>query len=816
MFLSCPVFECLYEGTRGGGKRINDNESILTNIGWKRVGDVTYKDKLVAPDGAYTDIISIAKQSTGALYRITFEDGATIECDGPHRWNVRSAKNGYRDGWLVRTTDELIDLLKQSAGKSRSEKNSWYIPTCQAMPGNEYNGHDPYVIGLMLGDGTTGSKNAVIYNQDEFILQYMEERHGWVRYKYGDAVARVVCTGTTQSNAWKDATGRFKGADKRIPQVILKADPQTRLACLQGLMDSDGSIDKEGRITFDNCALQLIKGAQYIVRSLGGKAHFNPIPEQRTTKLGSKLPIYRLKITPCNKFNPFRLPRKAERVKHQNGEHRRIESITPVPSGPATCFAVAHPSHQFVCQDFIVTHNTDCLLMDFAKEIGKGYGAAWRGILFRKTYKQLADIVAKTKKWFPRIFGKAAQWNQGDYYWHWPTGEMLLLRHWARDDDYENYHGHEYSWLGLEELCNWAMPTILTKMTSTVRCSDTVLGASIPMRIRATTNPYGPGHGWVKQRYSLHLPIRERRVMRNLTDKNGNALPDRVSIHSDIRENLILLRADPNYISKLRASCRSEAERKAWIEGSWDIVAGGMFDDLWQSDVHSLTPFDVPRTWRIKPSFDWGSSHPFSIGWWAISDGSDVRLRTGQVRTTVRKDLFRIREWYGCQKDEINVGLKITASEIAKGMVERQLEWGMQDWVTKGIADAAIFSVENGHSVAADMEKEIIIANCARYPGIKWTPSDKKSGSRKLGWQAIRQRMENSIPPKDGRPRERSGIFIFSHYCQDWIRTVLTLPRDPDDMDDVDTDAEDHAADETRYFVYSQGNDVGEATRIGP
>lgn len=459
---------------------------------------------------------------------------------------------------------------------------------------------------------------------------------------------------------------------------------------------------------------------------------------------------------------------------------------------------------------------TDCLLMDFAKECGLGYGAAWRGILFRKTYKQLADVVAKSKKWFPRIFGhKNCVFNNTEYVWQWKTGESLFLRHFARDDDYENYHGHEYSWLGLEELTNWSTPIVLTKMMSTVRSSR----SGLPMRVRSTTNPYGPGHGWVKRRYDLHLPIRDRRVQRGLKDDDGNTLPDRMSIHSDIRENKILLNADPMYLEKLRASCRSEAERKAWLEGSWDIVAGGMFDDLWSTPVHNLLPFVIPNSWKIKRSFDWGSSKPFSLGYWAISDGSDWRTRAGLVRSSVRGDAFRIREWYGCHPNEVNVGLKITASEITKGAIEREMSWQIHDRISKGpqsgVADSAIFSEENGHSVAMDMEKPVRLDSGLVVPGIKWKPADKSPGSRHLGWLAIRQRMENSMPPKNGSPREKPGIFVVGTYCPEWIRTVLSLPRDPDDMDDVDTDAEDHAGDDTRYFIYDQPNFVGQATHRG-
>lgn len=454
---------------------------------------------------------------------------------------------------------------------------------------------------------------------------------------------------------------------------------------------------------------------------------------------------------------------------------------------------------------------TECLLMDFAKEVGKGFGGAWAGILFRKTYKQLSDVIAKSRKLFKMLFGDRCKFNQTDCSWQWDTGERLLLRHFDKKDDYYNYHGHEYSWLAFEELCSWASSEPLVKMMSTVRCST----PGVPMRVRCTTNPYGPGHGWVKRRYKLQIPIKSRRVLRNLKDEKGNPLPDRVSIHSDVRENKILLRADPHYLDKLRASCKSEAERKAWLEGSWDIVAGGMFDDIYDSKIHCLEPFHIPNSFIIKPAFDWGSSHPFSLGYWAKSDGSDVLLPDGNVRSTVRGDVFRIREWYGCVKDEPNVGIKMTASDIAKGMVERQLRWGIQHVVKKGIADAQIKDSSNGHSVQMDMAKQITLSNGQKYPGIQWDLSDKSPGSRKLGWLACRQYLENAKPNKDTGIREKPGMFIFGHYCPDWLETVLALPRNEDDPDDADDEAEDHQADETRYFIYSQPNATGIGSYTG-
>src|SRR5690606_19051867 len=112
-------------------------------------------------------------------------------------------------------------------------------------------------------------------------------------------------------------------------------------------------------------------------------------------------------------------------------------------------------------------------------------------------------------------------------------------------------------------------------------------------------------------------------------------------------ENKVLLEADPEYMNRILAGARNEAERRAWMEGSWDIVAGGMFDDVWDQQYNVLPRFEVPDGWRIDRSFDWGSARPFSVGWWAESDGGDLLLPDGRLIATVRGDLFRVNEWYG-------------------------------------------------------------------------------------------------------------------------------------------------------------------------
>jgi hypothetical protein len=225
-----------------------------------------------------------------------------------------------------------------------------------------------------------------------------------------------------------------------------------------------------------------------------------------------------------------------------------------------------------------------------------------------------------------------------------------------------------------------------------------------------------------------------------------------------------------------------------------------------------LSPFEIPETWKIIRGFDWGASKPFSVGWWAISDGSDVRLPNGRWTSTIRGDLFRVREWYGCT-GKPNEGLDLLATDISEGIVKRELEWGWrresEAWcrVKPGVADSQIFASENGVSISNDMALRVRLDDGFRYPGIRWLPADKKPGSRIAGWTLMRQRLKNAHPnvkeTENGPriyPREAPGLFIFSN-CKDFINTVPVLPRDEKNMDDINTDAEDHIADETRYVV---------------
>ena len=204
----------------------------------------------------------------------------------------------------------------------------------------------------------------------------------------------------------------------------------------------------------------------------------------------------------------------------------------------------------------------------------------------------------------------------------------------------------------------------------------------------------------------------------------------------------------------------------------------------------------MPSGWYIDRTFDWGSSHPFSVGWWCQSNGeeAEILLDNGEwVKfCPPAGSLIQLYEWYGTTEIGTNKGLLMSATEIAKGI--REIEQGLLDgeWISRlpnsGSADNQIWNKVNTDTdcIAEFMERE----------GVYWEKSDKSSGSRKNGLQLLRELLNNTLKKDPERPH----IYFMSN-CVASITTLPVLPRDEKDLDDVDTNAEDHAYDMVRYRV---------------
>lgn len=400
------------------------------------------------------------------------------------------------------------------------------------------------------------------------------------------------------------------------------------------------------------------------------------------------------------------------------------------------------------------------------------YGSGHRGIITRKTYDELEELQLRAQEIYPQTGAVYKTQASADYKfsncWYWPNGATVKMRYIEKEKDYGRYHGHQYTRISMDEVTEYATPDGLLKMMSTLRSAQ-----GVPCSIRLTGNPGGVGHHWVKERYIDVSP-----PLHPYTDPDSEFT--RMFIPSRLQDNVILLENDPNYSKRIRAATQgNEALRKAWEEGDWDIIAGAFFSNWSQQMI--LAPFRIPEHWTKARSFDWGSAKPFSAGWWAVA--SEDYLHQGQV--IPKGALIKFREWYGVAKDKTgkikpNVGLKLTADKVGDGIRKRT-----DEEINYSVADPSVFTEDGGPSLAERMK-------------IPFMPADNKRVASKGhigGWDQMSSRMEG----EDGRP-----MLYFFNTCRDSIRTIPMLQHDEKRIEDLNSDMEDHAADECRYMCMSR------------
>jgi intein/homing endonuclease len=382
-------------------------------------------------------------------------------------------------------------------------------------------------------------------------------------------------------------------------------------------------------------------------------------------------------------------------------------------------------------------------------------------------------------------------------------------------------------YIGANELTKQHSPKFLDMMMSCNRSSftpekdspvDRATGKQhllppIPLEFVATTNPFGVGRNWVKKRYIDPAPY-GRIVRTNIeiidpkTRKPLTVERTQVALFSSYVENIYL---PHSYIAQLHQQT-DKNKKKAWLYGSWDIAAGGMFDDLWRDDVHIVERFPIPAHWYVDRAFDWGSTHPFAVGWYAEATGEEVKLMSGapylvkgQPFAPKAGSLIMIAEWYGSAEEDwgSNKGLKLAPSEVAKGIVECETWMKANKWVNgtiyPGPADNEIHNVRD---VSSDT-----IAKKMLDHGVEWERSDKSDGSIVNGYQLLRERLKAAVS------REGQAFYIMRP-CKAAIQFLPSLPPHPTIPDKSHPQAEDHCVDQIRYRILKSNNRLAGAIRV--
>ena len=393
----------------------------------------------------------------------------------------------------------------------------------------------------------------------------------------------------------------------------------------------------------------------------------------------------------------------------------------------------------------------------------------YRALILRKTYPELSELIDKSQRYYRGAF-PGAQWSEARHMWRFPSGAKIYFGAMQHTNDRFKYQGRAYDYIAFDELTHFTQDEYLY-LLSRNRAS----GPGTRVYLRASANPGGIGHGWVKARFLTPAPpmqtIWEDVQVRTPDGAVHTARRSRIFVPSTVFDNQILLQNDPAYAARLAAL--PDADRRALLYGDWDAFAGQVFSE-WRADpahyadrryTHVVDPFPIPRGWRVVRGFDFGYSRPFSVGWWAISpDGA----------------LCRIRELYGCTGTP-NEGVRWEPARIAREIKKiEQDDPNIRGRTVRGVADPSIFDESRGESVAQMMEREGIFF-------------DRGDNARIAGKMQVHHRLAFD---QNGAP----GLTVFST-CRHFIRTVPALVYDPVNVEDVNTAMEDHIYDEMRYVV---------------
>ena len=389
---------------------------------------------------------------------------------------------------------------------------------------------------------------------------------------------------------------------------------------------------------------------------------------------------------------------------------------------------------------------------------------SFSGLLLRHTTEELRELVWKSQEIYPKIW-KGIKWSERKMQWTAPSGARLWMSYLDRDDDVLRYQGLAFSWIGFDELTQWNKPFAWNYMRSRLRTA----ASDLPIYMRATTNPGGPGHGWVKKMFIDPAPygktfdatdIETGEVLKYPAghSKAGQSLFKRKFIPARLSDNPYLSR-EGDYEAMLLSL--PEQQRKQLLEGDWDIKEGAAFTEF-NRDIHVVEPFNIPHNWVKFRACDYGYGSYSAVLWFAVSPS---------------EQLIVYRELYVS---------KVLATDLADMINELEAEDGGMKY---GVLDSSLWHKrgDTGPSLAEQM----IMKGC------RFRPSDRSKGSRVSGKNEIHRRLQ--VDEYTEEPR-----IVFFNNCTNTVSQLPSIPLDKKNPEDVDTRAEDHLYDALRYGIMSR------------
>jgi hypothetical protein len=389
----------------------------------------------------------------------------------------------------------------------------------------------------------------------------------------------------------------------------------------------------------------------------------------------------------------------------------------------------------------------------------------FNGLILRRTNDELRELIWKSQELYPKAF-QGAKWAEKKSQWTFPSGAKLWLTYLERDQDVLRYQGQAFSYVAFDELTQYATPFAWNYMRSRLRTTD----PDLPIYMRATTNPGGNGHGWVKKMFIDPAPANKKFIAKDLDsgedlvypdshEKAGEPLFYRRFIPASLRDNPYLMEGGQYEANLLSLP---EMQRRQLLEGDWAVADGAAFSEF-RSNIHVIEPYEIPSDWVRFRSCDYGYSSYSAVHWFAIDPSYGT--------------LINYRELYLS---------KHTGRDLAKAVMEAEGSERMQ----YGVLDSSCW--HNRGQIGPSIAEEMISMGC------RWRPSDRTNGARVAGKNRLHEVLK--VDEITGLP-----AIQFFNTCRQIIADLPVLPSDPRGSDDIDPRyASDHAYDSVRYAVMSR------------
>ena len=388
----------------------------------------------------------------------------------------------------------------------------------------------------------------------------------------------------------------------------------------------------------------------------------------------------------------------------------------------------------------------------------------FRGLIVRRTTEELRELVQKSQELYPKAI-PGIKWSERKMEWKSPAGGSLWMSFLERDQDVTRYQGQAFNYIAFDELTQWSTPYAWNYMRSRLRTT----APDLRLYMRASTNPGGPGHNWVKKMFidpaawgkafsATDIETGETLVWPKGHSKAGQPLFKRRFIPARLSDNPYLYESG-DYEANLLSL--PEADRRRLLEGDWDIIEGNAFPE-WNRKIHVVEPYEIPYNWRRFRACDYGYGSHSAVVWFAV---------------TPEEQLVVYRELYVS---------KVLAPDLADLILEMEADDGP---ITYGVLDSSCW--HNRGNPGPSIAESMIVRGC------RWRPSDRSKGARVAGKNEVHRRLQ--VDEYTEEPR----MIVFSS-CTNTIAQLPVIPLDRNNPEDVDTKSEDHLYDAIRYGVMSR------------